>query len=460
MRKNQQVPDIGRLPPQDIDAEESVLSGCLLNQGMRDTALNMLEGKDFYRTAHQKIFTTIKNMSADGAVSIDLVTVARELKASGMIDVIGGAVYLAKLTDTIPIPANIESHAKIVKETAALRQMITVSNNTMNRCFNAGRGETEDIVAALIDNLFQISSDTTDSSQMRGVSGMEEAVGSAIDSCTAAAQRFKNRDTKTLVTTGFYKIDDLLFCIDDTDYIILGARPGSGKTSLAIQIALHNAKKGIPTAFFSLEMSRKKLTQRLLALEANVGLMKFKRGDFSPDEWSRVMEAADRLSRLPLYIDDRNLPISGIMQNAITLKRLHGIGLFLLDYIQLIPSSESSDKSLNEEFSGVSVKLKGMTKQLNTPLIALSQLSRKCEERSNKRPVLSDLRNSGQLEQDADMIWFIYRDEVYNKKENNPNKGIAEIEVAKNRDGPTGIKHLGFTGWKAEFFNLIESYGR
>ena len=460
MRQNQQGPDIGRLPPQDIDAEESVLCGCMLDQGMRDTALNILDPLDFYRTANQKIFMAIKKMSADSTVEVDLVTLARELKDAGMLEETGGAVYLAKLTDNVPIPGNIGSHAKIIKDKSSLRKMIKASNEAMNRCFDAGRGEADKIVASLIDDLFKVSYEASDVDRNLGVSNMRDAVESALDSCIEAQQKYKNSDTTESVTVGFQKIDDLIYCIEETDYVLLGARPSMGKTACSLQIALHNAKKGLPTAFFSLEMSRKKLTQRLLCLESGVGLMKFRRGDFSMDEWDKVTDAADRLADLPLWIDDRSdLPITSITQSMITLKRLYGIRLFLLDYIQLIPFSEK-DRTTNDEVSDISKQLKNMTKKLNTPLIALSQLNRKLEERRDKRPTPADLRSSGQLEQDADMIWFLYRDEVYNKKENNPNKGIAEFEVAKNRDGPTGIKHLGFTGWKAEFFNLIEMYGR
>ncbi|MGB9498399.1 MAG: replicative DNA helicase [Dissulfuribacterales bacterium] len=437
------------LPPQNIDAEESIISAILLDNHTLLDLLDILSSSDFYRTAHQKIFTVIADMFHNGD-PIDLVTLADALKNKNQLDEIGGAVYLAKLVDTAPIPANAIQYAKIIRNNAALRRMIKAASDISNRCFD-NTAEVDDIIDYAESTIFDIASNKTKSSVF--------SIGSIINTnIDTLEERRGNKSLISGISTGFKKLDTLTSGLQNSDLIILAARPGMGKTALALNLARNVAVEAeMPALFFSLEMAKEQLSMRLLCSEARIDSSHVRNGFFSDEEWDKLTSAADVLSEAPIYIDDSSeLTSLEIKTKARRMKLKKGIGLIIIDYIQLMKPRISKDRR-DLEISEMSRSLKALAKELNIPIIALSQLNRKLEERSDKRPQLSDLRESGALEQDADLVVFIYRDEIYNKDENNPHKGIAEIHLAKHRNGPVGMQALKFMDTYTRFENL--AYG-
>jgi replicative DNA helicase len=436
----------GSLPPQNIDAEESIISAILLDNHTLLNILDILSPSDFYRTAHQKIFNAVADMFHKGD-PIDLVTLADALKNKNQLDEIGGAVYLAKLVDTAPIPANAIHYAKIIRDNAALRRMIKAASDISNRCFD-NTAEVDDIIDYAESTIFDIAANKTKASVF--------SIGSIIDAnIDTLVERRGNKSLISGISTGLKKLDTLTSGLQNSDLIILAARPSMGKTALALNLARNVAVDAeMPVLFFSLEMAKEQLSMRLLCSEARIDSSHVRTGHFSDEEWEKLTGAADVLSEAPIYIDDSSeLTSLEIKTKARRLKLEKGIGLIIIDYIQLMKPRISKDRR-DLEISEMSRSLKALAKELNIPIIALSQLNRKLEERSDKRPQLSDLRESGALEQDADLVIFIYRDEIYNKDENNPNKGIAEIHLAKHRNGPVGMQRLAFMDTYTRFENL------
>ena len=446
-------PSINKLPPQNIDAEESIISAILLDNYTLLNVLDILRPEHFYRTAHQKIFAAMTEMSHKGE-PVDLVTLANALKNNNQLDEIGGAVYLAKLMDTAPIPANAVQYAKIIRDNASLRRMIKAASDISSRCFD-NTADVDDIIDYAESMLLDIAENKSKPSYYP----LSAAIDANID---ALVERRGNKALISGVPSGFKKLDALTSGFQGSDLIILAARPGMGKTALSLNIARNIAVEAdVPVLFFSLEMSKEQLSMRLLCAEARIDSANVRSGFFSDEEWNKLTDAADVLSEAPIFLDDSSeLTSLDIKTKARRLKLEKNIGLIVIDYLQLMKPRASKDRR-DLEISEMSRSLKSLAKELNIPIIALSQLNRLLEQRNDKRPQLSDLRESGALEQDADLVVFIYRDEVYHKEENNPNKGIAEVHIAKHRNGPTGMAPLRFMDAYTRFENLaygFESY--
>jgi replicative DNA helicase len=444
--QNQKDPSLYHLPPQSIEAEESLLSAILLDNNTLLDVVEVLAVADFYRTAHQKIYAAIIDLFDKGEPT-DLVTLANILKEKGQLDSIGGASYLARLVDAVPLAVNAQHYAKIIADKASLRRLIEKANAIAKRCYD-DRGNVDDVIDFAETSIFEISERKTSQAFypisrliIRNIEKLEE-----------------NQGDKRLVTgvpMGFGLLDTLTSGLQNSDLIILAARPSMGKTALALNIARNAAvDSNIPVAVFSLEMSKEQLSLRMLCAEARLDSSRLKGGFFSMDDWHRLTDAAGILSESPIYIDDSpSLSAMEIRAKARRLKMDKNIGLVIIDYLQLMKARAGAERR-DLEISEISRSLKALAKELEIPVLAISQLNRMLEQRNDKRPKLSDLRESGALEQDADVVAFIYRDELYKTDENNPQKGIAEIILAKQRNGPTGRVKLTFLDAYTRFENL------
>jgi len=438
-------PSLYHVPPQSLEAEESILSAILVDNDTLPEILEILSPKDFYRSAHQKIFAAITELfSRDEPV--DLVTLTNKLRERGWIDEIGGATYLANLVDTVPLAVNAQYYAKIIHDKACLRQLIEKTSAITKRCFE-DRGDVENVIDFAESSIFEISENK--------IRPAFYPIGKIIEvNIDALEERQGNKALVTGVATGFTKLDELTAGLQKSDLVILAGRPGMGKTALALNIAKNAAvDANIPVAIFSLEMSKEQLSFRMLSSEARIDSSRLRRGFISQDDWLKITDAAGFLSQAPIFIDDSpSITVLEIRAKSRRLKLESNIGLIIIDYLQLMKGRASAERR-DLEISEISRSLKALAKEIDIPVLALSQLNRKLEERSDKRPQLADLRESGALEQDADVVAFIYRDELYNKAENNPNKGKAELIVAKQRNGPTGIATLTFLDTYTRFEN-------
>ena len=443
--KTEKAPSLYHLPPQSLEAEESILSAILVDNDTLLEVLEILSPKDFYRSAHQKIFAAISELFSKSE-PIDLVTLSNILREHDRLEEIGGATYLANLVDTVPLAANAQHYAKIVYDKACLRRLIEKSNEITKRCFE-DRGDVDNVIDFAESSIFEISENKI----RPAFYPIGEIIESNID---ALEERQGNRALVTGVATGFTKIDELTAGFQKSDLVIIAGRPGMGKTSFALNIAKHAAvDANIPVAIFSLEMSKEQLSLRMLSCDARIDSSRLRRGFISQDDWIKITDTAGVLSQAPIFIDDSpSITAMEIRAKSRRLKMEKDIGLIIIDYLQLMKGRISAERR-DLEISEISRSLKALAKELNLPVVALSQLNRKLEERSDKRPQLADLRESGALEQDADVVAFIYRDELYNKDENNPNKGKAEIIVAKQRNGPTGFAILTFLDTYTRFEN-------
>lgn len=445
--RTQQDPLLNRLQPQNIEAEESLLSALLLHNDTLLDVVEILTPKAFYKSAHEKIYAAITELfSRDEPV--DLVTVANRLKEKAQLEEIGGATYLARLTNTIPVAQNALHYAKIIRDKGALRDLIAKSTNIINRCFDDA-GDVDEIIDYAENVIFELAEEKVKAA----FSHTSELVHKNIDTL----EERQGRDGElTGIATGYGQLDKITAGLQNSDLIILAARPAMGKTSFALNLARNVAvDEGIPVAVFSLEMSKEQLSMRLLTSESRVPNDRLKGGYLSGEDWSRITDAASVIGEAPIYIDDdSNLTSMDIRAKTRRLKMDKGLGLIVIDYLQLMKSPNSMGERRDLEIAEISRSLKGLAKELDVPIIALSQLNRMLEQRAEKRPLMSDLRESGSLEQDADIVAFIYRDEVYNKEENNPLKGKAELIISKNRHGATGTVHMSFIGQFTRFENL------
>ena len=447
-RRAQKEKDPGQynLPPQNVEAEEALISAILIDNNTLLEVIEILTPEDFYRTAHQHIFAAMSDLF-DKSEPVDLVTLANRLKEKGQLESVGGATYLARLVDTVPLAVNAPHYAKIVHDKASLRRLIEKANAIVKRCFE-DRSEPEEVIDFAETSIFEISEKKSRQSFyplskiiLGNIETLEEKQG--------------NRSLVTGVPTGFTGIDNLTSGFQNSDLVIIAARPSMGKTALALNIARNAAvEASIPVAIFSLEMSKEQLSLRMLCSEARIDSSRLRGGFFSMEDWHRLTDAAGILSESPIYIDDSpSISAMEIRAKARRLKMDKNIGLIIIDYLQLMHGRVAAERR-DLEISEISRALKALAKELNLPVVALSQLNRMLEQRTDKRPRLSDLRESGALEQDADVVAFIYRDEVYNKEDENPNKGIAEIILAKQRNGPTGDVPLTFLTSYTRFENL------
>lgn len=436
-----------RVPPHDLQAEESLLGAMLLSRDAITAAVEHCKASDFYRPAHGHIFDAVCSLYAQGEPA-DPVTVADELRRADLLEAVGGAAELLALQANTPAIANASRYAKIVEDLALLRKLIAVASEIAE----LGYSVPEDVVATLDQAealVFQVAEHrVTDS-----LKPLRELLAASLDHLEALYER---GDSITGVPTGYTDLDEQLSGLQPSALVIVGARPSMGKTSFALGLAAHAAiEKRLPVLFFSLEMNHLEITQRLLCSEARVDSSRIRNGRLHEADWPKIVHAIGRLGEAPLYIDDNpNLTVMEIRAKARRLKSREGLGLVVVDYLQLMSGRDAAENR-QVEVSEISRGLKILARELGVPVVALSQLSRNLEARADKRPVLADLRESGSLEQDADVVLFIYRDEIYNK--DSPDKGTAEVIIAKHRNGPTGVAQLAFLDHYTRFANMAHA---
>ncbi|MBT8347153.1 MAG: replicative DNA helicase [Desulfofustis sp.] len=434
-----------RVPPHNIEAEQSVLGSILLkNKGFLQVN-EYISADDFYRDAHKIIFTAMVELF-DRSEPQDMLTLTSYLTDTNQLESVGGASYLATLTHAVPVTANIESYSRIIRQKSVLRNLINTASDIAQRCF-----EEQDDIDQLVDeaeqSIFEIAGNksATEFTPLRSI---------IPESFKTVEKLYERKELITGVPTGYTELDKMTAGLQPSDLVILAGRPSMGKTSLALNIAQHAAlvdKTGV--AIFSLEMSKDQLAMRLLSSVGRIDSQKIRTGRLQNEDWPHLSRAAGMLSEAPIHIDDT--PALSIPEMRSKMRRLasgNDIGLVLVDYLQLMRGRVSENRT--QEISDISRSLKALAKEHDVPVLALSQLNRGLESRTDKRPMMADLRESGAIEQDADVICFIYRDEVYNKNEDNPDKGIAEIIIGKQRNGPTGLTRLFFKKEYTMFENL------
>jgi len=429
-----------------MEAEQSVLGGILIENEAINRVTEILAPEDFYRDTHRKIFNALIDLFERNEPA-DLITMTNELRKKGELDAVGGASYVTSLIDSVPTAANIEYYARIVKEKAILRRLIETSTEIITQSY-ADRGDVESFLDEAEKAIFEISERRVKPSFFP----IKEIVK---ESFKTIETLFKNKDLVTGVPSGFKELDRLTSGFQPSDLIIVAGRPSMGKTALCLNIAQYAAIEAkIPVAIFSLEMSKEQLVIRMLCSEAQVEGTRLRTGYLSESDWPKLTMAAGTLSDAPIFIDDTAaLSILELRAKARRLKSDHGLGMIIVDYLQLM-KGRTRVESRQQEISEISRSLKALSKELNVPVVAVSQLSRKTEERTGNRPHLSDLRESGAIEQDADVILFLFREEIYNRSEEN--KGKAEVIIGKQRNGPIGKVDLAFLDKFTTFKDLYK----
>ncbi|MCG2592575.1 replicative DNA helicase [Ramlibacter sp. XY19] len=440
-----------RIPPHSIEAESSVLGGLLLDNGAWDRVGDLLTDGDFYRYEHKLIYAAIGAL-INSSRPADVITVFEQLQSLGKADEIGGLVYLNSLAQYVPSAGNIRRYAEIVRERSILRKLVSASDEIATAAFNPQGKPVEKILDEAEQKIFHIGEEG--SRMKQGFQGMDSLVVQLLDRVQEMAD---NPNDITGVPTGFYDFDRMTSGLQAGDLIILAARPSMGKTSLAINIAEHVAlNEGLPVAVFSMEMGASQLAVRIVGSIGRIDQGHLRTGKLTDDEWPRLTEAIEKLRNISLHIDETpGLTVSELRANARRLARQCGgkLGLIVVDYLQLMSTSSSmSEENRATAVGEISRGLKMLAKELGCPLIALSQLSRGVEARTDKRPMMSDLRESGAIEQDADLIMFIYRDDYYNKDSKEP--GVSEVIISKHRNGPTGTVKMAFIKNLTKFENL------
>ncbi|MBU6476512.1 MAG: replicative DNA helicase [Xanthomonadaceae bacterium] len=444
--------DVLRVPPHSIEAEQSVLGGLMLVGEAWDQVADRITEEDFYRREHRLIFRAIGEL-AMGGKPCDAVTLGEWFERHGETANIGGVAYLAELANNTPSAANIAAYADIVRDKAVLRKLIEAGTQIAGDGFNPEGRNTPEILEAAEQRVFKIAE--AGARGRKQVIPVRQSVKEAVE---LLAQRYANRGQLNGLTTGFKDLDDLTSGLQRQDLVIVAGRPSMGKTAFALNIAEAVAMRAKqPVLVFSMEMSASQLAFRLISSMGRINQKDLRSGELAEEEWPRVSQAASLLSESKIFIDDTPALSPGELRSrARRMMREHGLGLVILDYLQLMQVPGNKENRATE-ISEISRNLKAMAKELDVPVIALSQLNRALEQRNDKRPVMSDLRESGAIEQDADLILFIYRDEVYNKESNH--KGIAEIIIGKQRNGPIDTIKLTFLGQYTKFENYApEAY--
>ncbi|MCX5591329.1 replicative DNA helicase [Alcaligenes endophyticus] len=440
--------DYLRIPPHSIEAEQSVLGGLLLDNAAFDRIADVVNDEDFYRYDHKLIWQHMTKLIGLSRPA-DVVTVYESLSTSGKAEEVGGLAYLNALAHNTPSAANIRRYAEIVRERSMLRKLVTVADEISEAAFNPQGKEAREILDKAESRVFQISQEGARGSQ--GFLEIQPLLGQVVERIDELYHREGDSEV-TGVPTGFSDLDKMTSGLQAGDLVIVAGRPSMGKTSFSMNIGEHVAiEQGLPVAVFSMEMGAVQLAMRMVG---SVGLLdqhRMRTGKLTNEDWPRLTKAVQQVQEAQIYIDETpGLSSMEVRARARRLARQCGqLGLIIIDYLQLMSSSGGENRAT--EVSEISRSLKGLAKELNCPLIALSQLNRSLEQRPNKRPVMSDLRESGAIEQDADLILFIYRDEVYNQ--DSPDKGTAEIIIGKQRNGPIGTVRLTFQGASTRFLN-------
>jgi replicative DNA helicase len=440
--------ELGKIPPHDIEAEQAVIGSMLTDQDAVMTAVERLKSDSFYREDNKLIFEAIVNLY-NRSEPIDLITVKDELTSMGNFEKVGGFQYLATLPDKVPTTANVQKYVNIVDEKATLRKLIKTANEIIDLGYNPTE-DVEDIMAGAEKKIFDI----IQNKNQKSYSPIKDVL---IESFTKLEELYNQKSVVTGIPTGFIELDYKTAGLHGSDLILVAARPAMGKTAFALNIAANAAiRANVPVALFSLEMSKEQLVNRVLCMEAMVDSNKVRTGKLEEDDWSKLAGVVGPLSESGIYIDDTpGISIMEIRTKCRKLKMEKDIGLIVIDYIQLIQGSGKKNSSREQEISEISRSLKILAKELNVPVIALSQLSRAVEQRPEHRPMLSDLRESGAIEQDADIVMFLYRDDYYNP--DSEDKDIAEVIIAKHRGGSTGTVKLLWMGSYTKFVNLANN---
>ena len=437
--------ELGKVPPHDLEAEQAILGSMLTDHDAVISAIEVLKEEDFYREDNRVIYEAIFNLY-NRAEPIDIITVKAELESMGKFDQVGGLEYLAELPEKVPTTANAMKYIKIVEEKATLRRLIKTANEIIELGYNPTE-EVDDIMEGAEKRIFNIMQDKN----TKGYSPIKDVL---VESFTKLEELYNQKQHITGVPSGFVELDYRTAGFHGSELILIAARPAMGKTAFALNIASYAAVKAkVPVAIFSLEMSKEQLVNRILCSESMVDSNKVRTGKLEEEDWTKLASSIGPLSEAEIYIDDTpGISITEIRAKCRKLKLEKNIGMVVIDYLQLIQGSGKRNGSREQEISEISRSLKILAKELNVPVIALSQLSRAVEQRIDHRPMLSDLRESGAIEQDADIVMFLYRDDYYNQ--DSEKKDIAEVIIAKHRGGSTGTVELLWLGSYTKFVNL------
>lgn len=435
---------IGRVPPHSLEAERSVLGSMLLEKEAIIAGTEIIKEDDFYYEGHRMIYEAITSIYTRDE-PVDLITLSEELKKKSQLEAVGGTAYLAELSDQVGTTANIRYYCEIVEEKSILRKLIRASNEIIAKGYD-GDEEIGNIIEMAEKKIFDIT-------QKKNQSGPESIKNVLMESLSNIEKMAESQGQLTGITTGFIDLDNKTSGLQKSDLVLIAARPAMGKTAFTLNVAINAALKGgASVGIFSLEMSKNQLVQRMLSAESHIELQKIIHGNISEEEWPKLINAMGPLSKVNLYIDDTpGITLTELKAKCRKLKIERGLDLVMIDYLQLM-SGEGRNESRQQEISAISRGLKGLAKELDCPVVALSQLSRAPELRSDHRPILSDLRESGAIEQDADIVMFLYRDEYYD--EESEKKNIGEVIIAKHRNGPIGTIELVFVGEYTKFLNL------
>ena len=437
--------ELGKVPPHDEDAEQAVLGSMLTDNDAVMAAVEVLKEDAFYREDNKIIYQAILNLYSKSE-PIDIITLKDELESMGKFEQVGGFEYLASLPDKVPTTANVQKYIKIVEEKSVLRNLIKTANEIIELGYNPTE-DVEDIMDGAEKKIFDIM-------QSKNTKSYTPIKDVLVESFTNLEKLYNQKQHVTGVPTQFYDLDDKTAGLHGSELILVAARPAMGKTAFALNIATNAAlRANVPVAIFSLEMSKDQLVNRMLCSEAMVDSNKVRTGKLDEEDWTKLAEAIGPLSEAGVYIDDTpGISVMEIRTKCRKLKMEKNIGLVVIDYLQLISGSNKRNGSREQEISEISRSLKVLAKELNVPVIALSKLSRAVEQRDDHRPMLSDLRESGAIEQDADIVMFLYRDDYYNKE--SAEKDIAEVIIAKQRGGSTGTVKLYWMGNYTKFVNI------
>ena len=434
-----------RVPPQNIEAEQSVLGAMLIKKEAITQAQELLRPDDFYREAHRIVFETMLELAGDNE-AVDLVTLTEALRKKEMLEKVGGISFITALANYVPTAANIVCHAQIVKEKSELRHLIDAATEIASAAYEA-TDDVKDIMDDAEKKILAVAANQTGGA-------FEPIRNIVIDTVGRVETLYENQGGLTGISTGFRDLDRDTSGLQKSDLILVAARPSMGKTAFTLNIATYAAMHGHTVAFFSLEMSKEQLVQRMLCSEGGIDSQRLRTGQLQDDEWTKLVETADRLNRAPIYIDDTaGITVMELRSKARRLKAEHGLDLIVIDYLQLMqgkPSKNSDNRQ--QEISEISRSLKALARELNVPVVALSQLSRSVESRQVKKPMLSDLRESGSLEQDADIVMFLYREDYYDQE--TEKKNITEVMISKHRNGPIGSIELFFQKEFTKFRDL------
>lgn len=438
------VSSMGRIPPQNTEAEQSVLGSMLLDKEAIASVTESLKADDFYRDDHKEIFEAIVDLYEKGN-SVDVVTVSEQLKIRGTFESVGGLDYITQLASIVPTTANIKQYVRIVEGKSILRKLIRASGDIINMSYEAAEE-----VPVILDNAEMKIFDILQKRNLKGISPIKDIL---VDTFNKLEELYNTKGSIVGVPTGFADLDHKTAGLHSSDLILIASRPSMGKTSFALNIAQNAAvSHNIPVLIFSLEMSKEQLVSRLLSSEAMVDSQKIRTGMFEEEDWTKLAGALGPLARAPIYIDDTpDISVMEIRAKSRRLKLEKNIGLIIIDYLQLMQGRGRAENR-QQEISEISRSLKVLAKEVGVPVVALSQLSRAPEARSDHRPILSDLRESGAIEQDADLVMFLYRDDYYNP--DTDKKNIAEVIISKHRNGSTGTVEIAWLGQYTKFANL------